>query len=85
MSGLSEIRDLHASAQEELSERQSDGEGTDVLGEDAWERRRRAGTETLPPGASGPRFYPPRGVGVAKARLFLSGRSSSSLVSIQIS
>ena len=33
------------------------------------------------PGSGGPQFYPPRGVGVGKARFFLTGSSSSSLVS----
>ena len=45
--------------------------------------------EALLQGSRGPQFYLPREVGVGKARLFLSGRSSSSLesgkVRIQIS
>ena len=35
-------------------------------------------------GSGGLQFYPPRGVGVGKACLFLSGSSSSSLVSGQV-
>ena len=45
--------------------------------------------DALPRGSGGLQFYHPRGVGVGKALLFLSGSSSSSLVSgkmcIQIS
>ena len=80
VSGLTEVQVLHVSAQKEFSERQSDMQEVDLLGKHACERGKRAGKEALPRGTCGPRFYSPRGVGVGKAHLFLSGSSSSSLV-----
>ena len=76
MSGLTEAQVLHVSVQKEFSERQSDRQEIDLLRWDAWERCRQTGTEALPRGSQ----WATRGVGVGKARLFLSG-SGSSLVS----
>ena len=48
MSGLAEVQVLHTPAQKEFSERQSDRQEIDLLGWDACERCRQAGTEALP-------------------------------------
>ena len=55
MSGLTEVQVLQVSAQKEFSQRASDRQEVDLLGWDAWERRRRAGEEAgpLPPVGDG--------------------------------
>ena len=89
MSELTEVRVLYASSQKVFSERQSDRQEIYLLRYDACERCKWAGREAQPQGSGGLQFYHPRGVGVRKDCLFLSGSSSSSLVSgkvcIQIS
>ena len=45
---------------------------------------KRAGREALPWGSDGLQFYHPREMGVRKDSLFLSGSSSSSLVSSKV-
>ena len=80
MSGLTEVQVLCASAQKEFSERQSDRQETDLLGWNDGKGWKQTSKRALPPGSGGLRFYHPRGVGMGKACLFLSGSTSSSLL-----
>ena len=88
MSRHTEVQ-VHVSVQKEFSERQSDRQEIDLLGQDACERCKWAGKEVLLRGSGGLQFHHPRGVGVAKDFLFPSGSTGFSLVSgkvcIQIS
>ena len=84
MSELIETQLLYVSVQKEFSERQNDRQEIDLLRQDACERCKQAGKEVLPPGSGGLQLYHPRAVGVGENHLFLSGNSSSSLVSNKV-
>ena len=75
-----EVQALHVSVQKEFSERDK-VIGKKQIDED---RCKGAGMEALPIGSSGLQFYHPERVLIGKAGLFLSGSSSSSLVTTKV-
>ena len=63
VSGLTEVQGLPISAQKEFSERQSDRQEIELLGQDACERCKQAGKEARPQGSSGLQFLSSKGSG----------------------